>query len=215
MTDCPRHHDRGLQNVEVVPELGLEPLVQSFRVIDEELDDRAVVGAPARGVRGDERDAFGTADRKDGGRCHQFDEVEQYQGRDGAVFAELIAAAVLEPGTAQLLNERFVRDRTAVPLPQHVFDRACEDYSRTNRKAWDAWLNEGIYEDWTGRAAPIDVETLLVVADHDPVWGLDVQRGPTMPHLTRASIVTVDSGHQVPMEAPHALADLILPFATS
>ena len=39
--------------------------------------------------------------------------AEQYQGRDGVVFAELIAAAVLEPGTAQLLNERFFAPRRA------------------------------------------------------------------------------------------------------
>lgn len=109
--------------------------------------------------------------------------------------------------------DKFVRDRTAVPLPQHVFDRACEDYARMNRKAWDAWLNEGVHEDWTERAAPIDIETLLIVADHDPVWGLDMQRALTMPSLTRATIATVDSGHQVPMEAPQALTDLITSFA--
>ncbi|MFG1609764.1 alpha/beta fold hydrolase [Actinoplanes sp. NPDC049265] len=111
--------------------------------------------------------------------------------------------------------EKFVRDRTAVPLPQEVFDRSCEDYARMNRKAWDAWLNEGIYEDWTARAAPIDVETLVIVADHDPVWGLDMQRELTMPNLTHATIATVDSGHQVPMEAPQALAELITSFVAS
>lgn len=37
--------------------------------------------------------------------------AEQYQGRDGRVFVELIAAAVLEPGTADLLNERFFAPR--------------------------------------------------------------------------------------------------------
>lgn len=37
--------------------------------------------------------------------------AEQYQGRDGKVFAELIAAAVLEPGTAALLNSRFFAPR--------------------------------------------------------------------------------------------------------
>jgi len=111
--------------------------------------------------------------------------------------------------------EKFVRDRTAVPLSREVFDRSCEDYSRMNRKAWDAWITEGVNEDWTERAAPIDVETLLIVADQDPVWGLDMQRETTMPNLTRATIATVDCGHQVPMEAPHALADLITAFAAS
>lgn len=39
--------------------------------------------------------------------------AEQYQGRDGVVFAELIASAVLEPGTAELLNEHFFGPRRA------------------------------------------------------------------------------------------------------
>lgn len=36
---------------------------------------------------------------------------EQYRGRDGAVFAELLAAAVLEPGTSDLLKARFFAGR--------------------------------------------------------------------------------------------------------
>jgi hypothetical protein len=39
--------------------------------------------------------------------------AEQYQGRDGVVFVELIAAAVLEPDTAELLNDRFFTPRRA------------------------------------------------------------------------------------------------------
>ncbi|WP_166459373.1 alpha/beta fold hydrolase [Amycolatopsis pithecellobii] len=111
--------------------------------------------------------------------------------------------------------EQFVRDRSALPLPAEVFDRACEDYLRVNRHAWDAWLEEGVYEDWTNRCAPIDIETLLIVADFDPVWGLEMQRKETLPSLTRAEIVTIDAGHLVPMEAPEKLADLITPFASS
>lgn len=110
---------------------------------------------------------------------------------------------------------QFVHDRTALSLPQHVFDRACEDYSRMNRKAWDAWLTQGVNEDWTERAAPIDVETLLIVAEQDPVWGLEMQRETTMRGLTHATIATVDCGHQVPMEAPQALTELITSFAAS
>lgn len=37
--------------------------------------------------------------------------AQQYVGRDGVVFAELLAAAVLEPGTAALLNDRFFAPR--------------------------------------------------------------------------------------------------------
>jgi pimeloyl-ACP methyl ester carboxylesterase len=102
--------------------------------------------------------------------------------------------------------EKFVLDRTAVPLTPEVFDRTCEDYAR---------MNQGIYEDWTERAAPIDVETLLIVADSDPVWGLEMQKKLTVPHLSNVTIASVDAGHQVPLEAPQALSDLITDFAAS
>lgn len=111
--------------------------------------------------------------------------------------------------------EQFVRDRSALPLPADVFDRACEDYLRVNRAAWDNWLYEGVYEDWTQRCAPIDIETQLIVADFDPVWGLQMQRKDTLPSLTRAEIATVEAGHLAPMEAPAKLVDLITPFASS
>lgn len=39
--------------------------------------------------------------------------AEQYCGRDGRIFVELLAAAVLEPGTADLLNDRFFAPRRA------------------------------------------------------------------------------------------------------
>ena len=111
--------------------------------------------------------------------------------------------------------EKFVLDRTAVQLTPEVFDRTCEDYARMNRKAWDAWLTAGVNEDWTERAAPIDVETLLIVADRDPVWGLEMQKKMTVPHLSNVTLASVDSGHQVPLEAPQALSDLITAFAAS
>ena len=111
--------------------------------------------------------------------------------------------------------EKFVLDRTAVQLTPEVFDRTCEDYARMNRKAWDAWLTEGVNEDWTERAAPIDVETLLIVADRDPVWGLEMQNKLTVPHLSNVTLASIDSGHQVPLEAPQALSDLITAFAAS
>lgn len=110
--------------------------------------------------------------------------------------------------------ERFVHDRTAVALPPTVFDRACEDYARMNRAAWDAWLTHGIYEDWSEQGAPIDTKTLLIVAEHDPVWGIDMQRELTVPNLANVTIAEVACGHQVPMEAPRALTDLITAFAT-
>lgn len=129
----------------------------------------------------------------------------------GPQLRESLKASIRDRGDA----EQFVRDRSALPLPADVFDRACEDYLRVNRAAWDAWLEEGVYEDWTDCCAPVDVETQLIVADFDPVWGLEMQRKDTLPSLTRAEIATIEAGHLAPMEAPEKLADLITPFASS
>jgi len=108
--------------------------------------------------------------------------------------------------------DRFVAERSFRPLPPHVHARAAEDYLLANRAAWEAWLNKGVYEDWITRSAPVTLPTLVIAAEHDPVWGLPVQQQLTMPHLADATITTIDSGHLVPMEAPDELAALLRDF---
>ena len=90
-----------------------------------------------------------------------------------------------------------------------------QDYLQANRAAWEAWLNEGIREDWVERAAPLDLQTLVIAAKRDAVWGLDMQKKLTMPHLSNAKIISVDTGHLVPLEAPEQLAQIIRDFVGS
>lgn len=111
--------------------------------------------------------------------------------------------------------EQFVADRVALALAPEVRERAINAYFQTSRAAWEAWLKDGVNEDWIERCAPITVPTLVIAADRDPVWGIKMQQRLTMPHLTNASITTIDSGHQVPMEAPQQLADMLSRFLAS
>lgn len=111
--------------------------------------------------------------------------------------------------------EQFVSDRSALALAPDVRERAINAYLQTSRAAWEAWLNDGVNEDWIERCAPITVPTLVIAADRDPVWGIDMQQRLTMPHLGNASITTIDSGHLVPMEAPHQLAEMLASFLHS
>jgi pimeloyl-ACP methyl ester carboxylesterase len=111
--------------------------------------------------------------------------------------------------------ERFVTDRSAHPLAPAVRERAIRAYFQANQAGWEAWLNHGIYEDWTDRCAPITIPALIIAADHDPVWGLDMQQRLTMPHFADATITTVDSGHLVPMEAPQPLAEILTKYLAS
>ena len=108
--------------------------------------------------------------------------------------------------------EKFVATHTGTPLPDAVKERAMQDYLQSDRRGYEAWLNEGVYEDWIDRASPVDVETLVVVAERDPTWGIETQRKLTLPHLPNARTVMVDTGHSVPMEAPEQLAATIRDF---
>lgn len=108
--------------------------------------------------------------------------------------------------------EKFVATHTGLPLPDAIKERAMQDYLQADRAGYEAWLNEGVYEDWIDRSSPVDTETLVVVAERDPVWGMETQRKLTLPHLTNARTVTFDTGHSVPMEAPEQLAAIIREF---
>ena len=111
--------------------------------------------------------------------------------------------------------EQFVSDRIGLALAPEVRERAINAYFQTSRAAWEAWLKDGVNEDWVERCSPITVPTLVIAADRDPVWGIDMQQELTMPHLTNGSIATIDSGHQVPMEAPQQLAEMVSSFLAS
>lgn len=108
--------------------------------------------------------------------------------------------------------EKFVATHTGTPLADAVKERTMQDYLQSNRAGYEAWLNDGVYEDWVDRASPVEVETLVVVAERDPTWGMETQQKLTLPHLSRATVVTVDTGHSVPLEAPEQLAGLIRDF---
>lgn len=108
--------------------------------------------------------------------------------------------------------EKFVATHSGLPLPSAIKERTMQDYLLANRAAWEAWLNEGILEDWIDRSAPVEIKTLVIAAERDEVWGLPMQQKLTMPHLTNATIITIDTGHLVPLEAPEQLARIIRDF---
>ena len=108
--------------------------------------------------------------------------------------------------------EKFVATHSGLSLSSTVKKRTMQDYMQANRAAWEAWLNEDIREDWIERAAPVEVETLLVAAIRDPVWGPPMQQKLTLPHLANARMITVDSGHLIPLEGSDRMAEIIREF---
>ena len=92
--------------------------------------------------------------------------------------------------------------------------RTIEDHLRASRGAWTAWLDAGSREDLAPLASGIAVPTCVVAAADDDALGPDVQRRETVARIADARLVVVDgSRHLVPLDAPEALARLLVSVA--
>lgn len=108
--------------------------------------------------------------------------------------------------------DEFIRTHSAIALPPYLHERTVQDYLRASRSAWEAWLWNGVVEDWIDRCSLVETETLLIAALQDPMWGPEMQQHLTMPHLSSVHMQTIDCGHLVPVEAPEALATMLTDF---
>ena len=109
--------------------------------------------------------------------------------------------------------ETYLDGITAHPLTGSVRDRAAEDFIRTSPDAWNAWLEGGSKEDWSGRVGTIDCPALIITGDQDPSLAAPVQKKLTLPHLVNGRIeVIAHCGHLPMMEKPEALSALIAQF---
>lgn len=104
--------------------------------------------------------------------------AEHYRGPDGTVFAELLAAAALEPGAAQLLHDQFFaqRRRPLVALWRRGVDRGQFRAEVAPEDAIDLIFGAGIlrllmgHAPMNSRAARRLAETALVglAVDYHP-----------------------------------------------
>ena len=95
-----------------------------------------------------------------------------------------------------------------------AFDRIVADHLRASRAGWDAWLDVGSREDLRAMAGQVNVPVLVVAGADDASLGPDVQARETLPLLPGATMRTVaESQHTVPLDAPHALAQVMMAWA--
>ncbi len=128
--------------------------------------------------------------------------------------SEARATMLAQTGASREDAEAFIRENSALPMRDDVFERAVEDRMRANPAAWRAWLERGSLEDWSRHLAGRGVPTLVIAAGQDSSLGPAVQERLTMPHIPGARMEVIPaSGHMVPMEAPEALASLLRAFA--
>lgn len=141
----------------------------------------------------------------------------------------LVASAPAKPGAditpeyQQALSHAYdsdesvahVRDNilTAASLPQATQAQVVADSRSGTDAARSEWPLRGIAEDVTQEARRIDAPVLVVAAEDDRVEPAEVLRTKLVPYLLDARMVVVPaSGHLLPLEAPDALAAIIMTF---
>ncbi|MCI1188656.1 alpha/beta hydrolase [Hymenobacter sp. DH14] len=104
--------------------------------------------------------------------------------------------------------EKTARKITFQPLPTAAHATVVADNLRTQRPAWDQWLEHGTRTDITAELATLAVPCHLLVGAHDKAVTPATQRRLTLPHLPAGSSFTEvpEAGHLLPLEVPTAVA---------
>lgn len=111
--------------------------------------------------------------------------------------------------------EQHVDTAAANRLPDIIREVAIADAQAANLDTFHAWAEQGSQEDWSSRIGQLDYPALIVCGGKDDrVPSAQDQSQVTLPHLPRGRIHVIEgAGHLMPMEAPQALADVLLRFA--
>lgn len=103
---------------------------------------------------------------------------------------------------------------TATGLPGPIKSQVVVDSRSSAGEARTEWPLRGIAEDITEHTRMINVPALVTAGENDQVEPVNVLRENLMPYLSEANFVVIpNTGHLIPLEAPHDLADAIAKFA--
>jgi len=99
----------------------------------------------------------------------------------------------------------------AQPLPHQEYEQVIADNLRTSGTAWRAWLEHGSREDISMLMPQINVPVLVAVGAADRVLPAALLEREVVGRVTGARLFIVPGrvGHLLPLEAPHATAELI------
>lgn len=104
----------------------------------------------------------------------------------------------------------FVADNVGTPLDPEFDTIAVDDALRSNRGAWNAWLESGSREDWADRIDVLHTPTLLVAGSDDANLGPSAQSSLIAPHFATVRLMTLAGAkHILPMERADDVARAI------
>ncbi len=98
------------------------------------------------------------------------------------------------------------------PVARDILERFGRDAARIELPALAGTLETVMTTSFTDRLTSVTVPTLVIGGRGDPMFPPETLRTAVVAPLAGARLVLVDSGHEIPMEAPDELAALIEDF---
>jgi pimeloyl-ACP methyl ester carboxylesterase len=108
--------------------------------------------------------------------------------------------------------EEWLRPFTKEPLPPELVERYFHDVSHTSQITLGATFDMCRSGSFLDRLPATRAATLVVGGAHDPMLGPSVLREAVMPFLPKGRLVSLDCGHEIPVERPREAAALIEAF---
>ncbi|TAM61899.1 alpha/beta hydrolase [bacterium] len=110
--------------------------------------------------------------------------------------------------------ERFQRAAMARELAPAVLERLVDDALIAQREAWFGWYDHGRGADFFDRVGEIALPALVVAAEHDPLVPASRAKRDVAQVIAGSLFVTLrGTGHNIPVEAPAELAEMLARFA--
>ncbi|MDT0264382.1 alpha/beta fold hydrolase, partial [Jatrophihabitans lederbergiae] len=103
---------------------------------------------------------------------------------------------------------------TATPLSDDLKAQIATDSRSSTDAARSEWPLRGIAEDISAHTQLVNVATLVIAGENDPIEPVQVLRHNLLPYLSHAQFMLIPrTGHLIPLEAPAELADAISHFS--
>jgi non-heme chloroperoxidase len=149
-----------------------------------------------------------------------------------AKHAERIPAQILvapvAPGTVSIDREvglRICRESTnwirakefflnwfGPSTDQEIVNAGCEAIAETSTPVLEATVEMIAWTSFAEEIGKLDLPTLLVIGENDPVYGMGYQQKEMVPFLGQSQLEIISCGHFIPLESPVRLAKLISTF---
>lgn len=109
-------------------------------------------------------------------------------------------------------NKNVFQNWFAPAAKADVVDAYSKTVAQTPRWVLEATAEMALWTSLTTEIGQLQLPSLMVTGEHDPIYHANFQTEHTRPHLTNVTDAPLNSGHFIPLECPRELAWVVSTF---